>query len=922
MRSQHSSDEISNDAMECRDSHTSESEQRQNNQRNNCASSLLDLLRSSASRQSKMLPSSISVQCKQYNETCGLLDRLETSFSSTNNTSQHDKQIDESEHQSANERAVRSFLSFIETRHLDLDYILARLNGCRDGIAVHPLPLCEVQKQAADITQQHTTISVSRIVRKEDTKNLDDSIEDASIAITEISTSSSYEQSSNGSEAPILSTLVSSAVAATAESQPQDRPPHNDNIPLKDDPTYSIYFRMLRYGFTMGAVRAALERDGMVDITRLDPEISVCEQLNEGEGDLNGGEVTDEDDSDGVARVPSESRLLANNPSLKRTQSTGGIPSWLKPQANRGILEGWLRKRTRRGIWVRRWYLLDSTGIYYSHSPPFSAEASGNAASSYRRSNSSSSKLIKLADARYLTIQRWSDNPLVFELRESTQSESIVALRAQSNVEVMLWEASIASFSENQRFLDEVVVSSGRIQNMVEKHRPSVEDEVDGNVEVTLDEYDYTDSALEENNNNEDETLSDPLEEPLENDNLADITNSRIESIAGNKGDETSTNAKLEEATEQQHVTTYIEQNDDGEQTIEENSPITDNRAAVEPAPRSALTTMLNKRAATSSADGKADNFVTSMANDEAVDDETQADPRTALTAMLNKRAASSDDDKAEDDDEAVDDKAPANPDDDKSQDVATSTLCDGAVDDEASADPRRTLMAMLNKRAASSDDDKAEGDDEEVDDKAPANPRTTLMAMLNKCVASSDDDKAEVVATSTLNDGAVDDEASADPKKTLMAMLNKRASSSDEKKAEEGVVTPKSSVKGTNVEAQTVAPRAAMISMLNKRSPPSSDKEKPAAKTKATSSRDNNGNTDSMDAIEDGDSPALKDDLTYQKYFKMLKMGLPLGAVKNALQRDGLDPAILDLDPNKSVGSQTKKEEVDDSPALKDDPA
>jgi hypothetical protein len=336
------------------------------------------------------------------------------------------------------------------------------------------------------------------------------------------------------------------------------------------------------------------------------------------------------------------------------------------------------------------------------------------------------------------------------------------------------------------------------------------------------------------------------LEEPLENDNLADITNSRIESIAGNKGDETSTNAKLEEATEQQHVTTYIEQNDDGEQTIEENSPITDNRAAAEPAPRSALTTMLNKRAATSSADGKADNFVTSMANDEAVDDETQADPRTALMAMLNKRAASSDDDKAEDDDEAVDDKAPANPDDDKSQDVATSTLCDGAVDDEASADPRRTLMAMLNKRA----------------------------------------------------------------------------SSSDEKKAEEGVVTPKSSVKGTNVEAQTVAPRAAMISMLNKRSPPSSDKEKPAAKTKATSSRDNNGNTDSMDAIEDGDSPALKDDLTYQKYFKMLKMGLPLGAVKNALQRDGLDPAILDLDPNKSVGSQTKKEEVDDSPALKDDPA
>ena len=30
-----------------------------------------------------------------------------------------------------------------------------------------------------------------------------------------------------------------------------------------------------------------------------------------------------------------------------------------------------------------------------------------------------------------------------------------------------------------------------------------------------------------------------------------------------------------------------------------------------------------------------------------------------------------------------------------------------------------------------------------------------------------------------------------------------------------------------------------------------------------------------------------------------MLKLGLPVGAVKNALERDGLDPTIMDLDPN-----------------------
>lgn len=48
------------------------------------------------------------------------------------------------------------------------------------------------------------------------------------------------------------------------------------------------------------------------------------------------------------------------------------------------------------------------------------------------------------------------------------------------------------------------------------------------------------------------------------------------------------------------------------------------------------------------------------------------------------------------------------------------------------------------------------------------------------------------------------------------------------------------------------------------------------------------------------------------------------MGAVKNALQRDGLEPSILDLDPERSVNSQLKdkeKENVDEDPPLKDDP-
>ena len=61
-------------------------------------------------------------------------------------------------------------------------------------------------------------------------------------------------------------------------------------------------------------------------------------------------------------------------------------------------------------------------------------------------------------------------------------------------------------------------------------------------------------------------------------------------------------------------------------------------------------------------------------------------------------------------------------------------------------------------------------------------------------------------------------------------------------------------------------------------------------------------------DGEEKDTGPPLKDDPEYAKYFKMLKMGLPMGAVKNALQRDGKDPSIMDLDPNKSLAFQKNK--------------
>lgn len=45
---------------------------------------------------------------------------------------------------------------------------------------------------------------------------------------------------------------------------------------------------------------------------------------------------------------------------------------------------------------------------------------------------------------------------------------------------------------------------------------------------------------------------------------------------------------------------------------------------------------------------------------------------------------------------------------------------------------------------------------------------------------------------------------------------------------------------------------------------------------------------------------PALKDDPKYSRYFRMLKIGMPMDVVKHAMIRDCLDPAVMDGDHNK----------------------
>ena len=70
-----------------------------------------------------------------------------------------------------------------------------------------------------------------------------------------------------------------------------------------------------------------------------------------------------------------------------------------------------------------------------------------------------------------------------------------------------------------------------------------------------------------------------------------------------------------------------------------------------------------------------------------------------------------------------------------------------------------------------------------------------------------------------------------------------------------------------------------------------------------------------------DDDGVPLNDDPAFQKYFKMRKMGLPDGAIRNAMERDGVDSSIIDLDPDKSLQSQLGSKADENDVSLKDDP-
>ena len=223
----------------------------------------------------------------------------------------------------------------------------------------------------------------------------------------------------------------------------------------------------------------------------------------------------------------------------------------------------------------------------------------------------------------------------------------------------------------------------------------------------------------------------------------------------------------------------------------------------------------------------------------------------------------------------------------------------------------------------------------------------------------------------------ASDEEPKIEPRAVLMAMLNKRGATSNESipvpqpaaipSSEENGTCTKSVAKNAlsamfaeraqkeSAEAHNISrdgtTNALLSSMLTNRAPPQASNDHYGSSASQSEDRVSGGGTghderpalnndpkyekyfkmlkmsmpllavqhamarDGLDpSVMDGDHNLpeprcvpLKDDPTYSKYFKMLKLGLPMGAVKNAMERDGIDPSIMDGDHNAPVSSSSR---------------
>lgn len=198
------------------------------------------------------------------------------------------------------------------------------------------------------------------------------------------------------------------------------------------------------------------------------------------------------------------------------------------------------------------------------------------------------------------------------------------------------------------------------------------------------------------------------------------------------------------------------------------------------------------------------------------------------------------------------------------------------------------------------------------VENGVPEKPKKDVATLMKERIAAakqlqsqndqtsppSDEQRGRLSDPKEYSASAQQEESAPDPRAALMAMLNKRAN--------------------PEVEEPAKDPRAAMIAVLNKRTNP--EVEEPATSPALSSIAKRASNDvqvkDERPIPADSGRPALKNDPKYAKYMKMLKVGMPFPVVQHAMTRDGLDPTILEGDHNKPVP------EAPAAVPLKEDPA
>ena len=795
----------------------------------------------------------------------------------------------EMEDENTHTKAAEVLLRVIETKQLDIDSIISNLK-------THKNNQRKLMHQAG--SGRGSLAGLQKIQRSVSLAQMHNPIDMDDFSADDTSVNSDYSNLSTISANHRRIAKNSQKLASHIMNTPQDKfTAVNHNVALKDDPEYSIYFRMLRYGFTIGAVRAALQRDGKPDITRLDPDKPVYLQrvpkvaatlapknidaeidaLTEGLGrgmstEVEGLEFNDE----GLTNQGWESALETarqssgvKSPSYRKSNSGGlspgsisggrespsiakmavkSIPPWLQSNVERGIVEGWLRKRTRRGRWVRRWYLIDSTGIYYSHSPPTSS------------SKVFSKKPVKLVDARCLGAKKIIDNPIEFEVWHPSQNKAVVALRANSAHEMQQWVDAINATSERQRVVDEVVVGSVIPENLVKNTVGMIE----GN-----------NAAHNSGYNN---AHYQPLPPSAIGGGRTSPSDSRFPLPDKNK--------KLKTVRSEDELSSSSDESSSDEEGSESEDDSSEEAGVLSPDSMDKFQQLLTEG---------------SLPNDINAQELSDRPKRPRLERQNSW--------------------------------PPLSLMSDGTIGAES--------VPAKSKEEVEADLKRIEEDIKRLDKKeeeGPANPTEIEASGGGGGKGDGKGGDGDGSGEKKEGDGDGEPKLQDDPKYDkyfkMMKMglpkeVAKHAMSRDQMDPSILDLDPEKSLKSQLAPAEGDGgpplkddPKYIKYYKMMKMGLPKDAVKHAMARDQLDPSildLDPEKSLKSQTESADDTGPPLKEDPKYIKYFKMMKMGLPKEAAKHAMTRDGLDSNILDMDPEKSLKSQTEKKDA--GPPLKDDP-